>query len=169
MAPSISIAVDRRAGRHPRTSGAARRVYAWLLARWRRLAARRDAGGATVEAMFATILLLTVVMFAIQAAVAWHATHIAQAAATRAATAAAGFQSSASAGDTAGRQTLAALGNGVLKNPTVSVTRTATQVRVHIVGTAETVVPGTRWRVEATVVRWVERFVPDSAARTAMK
>jgi hypothetical protein len=125
MAPSISIAVDRRAGRHPRTSGAARRVYASLPARWRRLAARRDAGGATVEAMFATILLLTVVMFAIQAAVAWHATHIAQAAATRAATAAAGYQSSASAGDTAGRQTLAALGNGVLKNPTVSVTRSA--------------------------------------------
>ena len=158
MPTSISITVDRRAGRHPRTLGAAR----WLRARWRRVAARPDAGGATVEAMFATIMVVTVVLLAIQAGVAWHATHIAQAAATRAASAAAGYQSSASAGDAAGSQTLAALGSGVLKDPTVSVTRTATQVRVHIEGTAETVVPGTHWKVQATVVRQVERFVPDT-------
>jgi hypothetical protein len=126
------------------------------------VAARPDAGGATVESLFATILVLAVAMFAIQAAVAWHATHIAQAAATRAASAAAGYQSSAAAGDAAGSQTLAALGSGVLKHPTVSVTRTATQVRVHIVGTAETVVPGAHWKVEATVVRSVERFVRDT-------
>ena len=158
MTAPISTTANRRAGRHPRTLGAARR----LRARWRRVAARPDAGGAAAEALFATIVVVTIAMFAFQAAVAWHATHIAQAAATRAANTAAAYQSSASAGDSAGTQTLTALGSGVLKNPTVSVTRTATQVRVHIEGTAETVIPGTHWKVQATVVRSVERFVPDT-------
>lgn len=161
MATSTSTIAVRRAGRHPRTLGAARRPPDRRLhTRWQRVAARPDAGGATAEALFATLLLLTVVMFAIQAALAWHATHIAQAAATRAASTAAAYQSSASAGDSAGTQTLVALGSGVLENPTVTVTRTATQVRVHIEGTAETVVPGTHWKVQATVVRDVERFIP---------
>jgi hypothetical protein len=90
-----------------------------------------------------------------------HATHVAQAAATRAASAAAAYQSSAAAGHNPGDETLAAIGSGVLKNPTVSVTRTATEVRVEIVGTAATVVPGVAWTVRAVVVRPVERFVPD--------
>jgi hypothetical protein len=44
----------------------------------------------------------------------------------------------------------------------VSVTRTATEVRVEVVGVAETVVPGVRWTARAVVVRPVERFVPDA-------
>lgn len=105
-------------------------------------------------------LLLLIVMFVIQAGVWMHATHVAQAAATRAANTAAAYQSSAAAGHDEGGQTLAAIGDGVLTNPQVSVTRTATEVRVEIVGTAATVVPGVTWTVRAVVVRPVERFLP---------
>lgn len=132
--------------------------------RWQRMTARPDAGGATTELVIAMPLLLLIVMFVIQAGVAMHATHVAQAAATRAANAAAAYQSSAAAGRDAGKQTLATIGDGVLKNPSVSVIRTAIEVRVEIVGTAATVVPGMTWTVRAVVVRPVERFVPDTAA-----
>lgn len=127
---------------------------------------RSDAGGATAELVIAMPLLLLIVMFGVQAGVWMHATHVAQAAATRAANSAAGYQSSATAGQNAGNETLAAIGSGVLKNPSVSVTRTATEVRVEIVGTAATVVPGVRWTVRAVVVRPVERFVPEDDPAT---
>ncbi|MDI6106044.1 pilus assembly protein, partial [Actinoplanes sp. NEAU-A12] len=121
-------------------------------------AARPDAGAATAELVIAMPLLLLIVMFVIQAGVWMHATHIAQAAATRAASTAAAYQSSAGAGQHAGGDTLAAIGSGVLKDPSVSVTRTATEVRVQISGTAATVVPGIRWRVGTEVMRPVERW-----------
>jgi Flp pilus assembly protein TadG len=133
-----------------------------LRARWRRVAARSDAGGATVELVVAMPLLLLIVMFVVQAGVWMHATHVAQAAATRAAATAAAYGSSAAAGQSTAAQTLAAIGKGVLTDPKVTVTRTATEVRVEVVGVAETVVPGVRWRARAVVVRPVERFVPDT-------
>jgi Flp pilus assembly protein TadG len=143
------------------------RHAARLRARWRQVADRRDAGSATAELVIAMPLLLLIVMFVIQAGVWMHATHVAQAAATRAANAAAAYHSSAAAGQSAGNETLAAIGSGVLKNPSVSVTRTATEVRVEIVGTAATVVPGITWTVRAVVVRPVERFVPDPGTEAA--
>src|SRR5690348_7390333 len=129
--------LSRRAERPPSpVLGAARRLPArWRArwsARWRRVTARPDAGAASAELVIAMPLLLLIVMFVIQAGVWMHATHVAQAAATRAANAAAAYQSSAAAGHDAGAQTLAAIGDGVLKNPQVSVTRTATEVRVEI-------------------------------------
>jgi Flp pilus assembly protein TadG len=135
----------------------------WLRVRWRRVTARPDAGGATTELVIVMPLVLLIVMFVIQAGVWMHATHVAQAAATRAANGAAAYESSAATGRDIGSQTLAAIGDGVLKNPQVSVTRTATEVRVEIVGTAATVVPGVTWAVRAVVVRPVERFAPDTA------
>lgn len=153
--PTVTDSRDRHAARSsPVTRGTAR----GLRARWRRVAARPDAGAATAELVIAMPLLLLIVMFVIQAGVWLHATHIAQAAATRAASTAAAYQSSAGAGQGAGTDTLAAIGTGVLKNPSVSVTRTATEVRVRIRGTAQTVVPGIHWRVSTVVVRPVERW-----------
>ena len=125
------------------------------------MAARPDSGAATAELVIAMPLLLGLIMFIIQAGVWLHATHIAQAAANQAAAVAAANGSSAAAGQHAGEQTLAALGHSVLIAPKVTVIRTATQVRVEVVGTAETVVPGIRWTVRAVVVRPVEVFVPD--------
>jgi Flp pilus assembly protein TadG len=151
----MTLPRNRRAAR---TSTPARGTAERLRARWRRVAARPDAGAATVELVIAMPLLLLIVMLVIQAGVWMHATHIAQAAATRAASTAAAYQSSAGAGQGAGTDTLAAIGSGVLKDPQVSVTRTATEVRVRISGTASTVVPGIRWRVSTEVVRPVERW-----------
>ncbi|WP_433530270.1 TadE family protein [Micromonospora sp. CA-263727] len=157
----LSSVREHRAERPPSPAlGAAGRLHT----RWRQVTARPDAGAATAELVIAMPLLLLMVMFVIQAGVFMHATHVAQSAATRAANTAAGYDSSAAAGRDAGGQTLAAIGGGVLKDPSVSVTRTATEVRVEIVGKAATVVPGVRWTVRATVVRPAERFVPDSGA-----
>ena len=153
--PPVTISEDCRAARPPFP---ARGTAGRLRARWRRIVARPDAGAATAELVIAMPLLLLMVMFVIQAGVWWHATHIAQAAATRAASTAAAYQSSAGAGQTAGADTLAAIGSAVLQDPAVSVTRTATEVRVQITGTAETVVPGIHWRVSTTVMRPVERW-----------
>jgi Flp pilus assembly protein TadG len=108
-------------------------------------------------------LLLLLIMFIVQAGVWMHATHITQAAATRAASTAAGYGATASDGQHAGNDTLTAIGSGVLHGPSVSVTRTATEVRVQVSGTAESVVPGVHWTARAIVVRPVERFVPDLA------
>jgi Flp pilus assembly protein TadG len=87
-----------------------------------------DRGGATVEFVIAMPMLMLMILFIIQAAVWMHATHVAQAAANRALDAAAAYGASAAQGQTAGDQTLAALGSGVLKDPHVTVTRTATDV-----------------------------------------
>jgi Flp pilus assembly protein TadG len=141
-----------------------RRAAAWLRARWRRAQRRGDAGGATVEFVIAVPLLMFMILFIVQAAVWMHATHVAQAAATRALDAAAANTGSAAQGQTSGEDTLAALGSGVLRDPQVTVTRTATDVQVQITGTAATVVPGITWTVKATAAGKVERFVPDLAA-----
>lgn len=105
-------------------------------------------------------LLMLIIMFVVQAGVWMHATHVAQAAATRAANVAAAYQSSADAGQRAGEDTLAAIGHTILQDQWVHVTRTATEVRVEITVTANTVVPGVHWPVKAVVVRPVEVFVP---------
>ena len=153
--PPVTVSPDRHAAR---LAFPPRGTAKGLRARWRRVVARPDAGAATAELVIAMPLLLLLVMFVIQAGVWMHATHIAQAAATRAASTAAAYQSNAGAGQGAGADTLAAIGSGVLKNPQVSVTRTATEARVEIRGTAQTVVPGIRWQVSTVVVRPVERW-----------
>jgi Flp pilus assembly protein TadG len=131
----------------------------------RRFGPRPEGGGATVEFVLAVPLLLLIIMFTIQAGVWMHATHIAQAAATRGLDAARADGGSASQGRAAVSDTLTALGNTVLHDPSVQVARTATQARVQITGTAATVVPGVRWPVRATAAGPVERFVPATSRR----
>lgn len=146
---------------HDRLARAVPRTPAWLRARWRRLAADGDLGAATVEFIIAVPLLMLMLLFVPQAAVWYHATHVAQAAANRALDAAAANGGSAARGQAAGEQTLAEIGSGVMRDTHVSVTRTATDARVDITGTAATVVPAIHWRVHATVAGPVERFVPE--------
>jgi Flp pilus assembly protein TadG len=132
--------------------------------RWLRLGAEGDGGAATAEFVIAVPLLMLMLLFVPQAAVWYHATHVAQAAANRALDAAAANGGSAAQGQTAGKETLTALGSGVLHDTHITVTRTATAVLVNIEGAAETVVPGVHWRVHATAARPVERFVPELGA-----
>ena len=133
---------------------------------WRRATRDGDQGGATVELVIAAPVLMLMILFIVQAAVWMHATHVAQSAASRAVDAGAAYGASAAQGRNAGDQTLAALGSGVLKDPRVTVTRTATDVHVDVTGTAATVVPGIRWTVHATAAGPVERFVPEALRAT---
>jgi Flp pilus assembly protein TadG len=139
-----------------------------LRARWRRVRRDGDQGGATVEFIIAVPALLLILLFVPQAAVWYHGTHVAQAAANRALDAAAALGGSATQGEDAGNATLTALGSGLLYDTHVTVVRTATDVRVDVTGTAETVVPGVHWTVHATATGPVERFVPDTGNPSAL-
>lgn len=156
------------ATRHPAAAGRwlsrpGRRAAARIRKRSRRATRRGDGGGATVELVIAVPLLMFMILLIAQAAVWMHATHVAQAAATRALDAAAANTGSVEQGRSTGQDTLTALGSGVLRDPQVTVTRTATDVQVEITGTAATVVPGITWTVKTTAAGKVERFVPDLA------
>ncbi|HWH01699.1 MAG TPA: TadE family protein [Pilimelia sp.] len=124
-----------------------------------RTRARRDAGSGTVEMVITIPVFMFLMMLVVQVGMWLHASHIAQAAATRALATASAYQGSA-AGRTAGHDTLDSLGGTVLKDPSVRVTRTATDVRVEVTGRVVTVVPGISWPVRATAAGAVERFVP---------
>lgn len=123
-----------------------------------------DTGSVSAEMALVMPVLMLTVMLVVQTGLWWHATHVAQAAATRAVTTAAASGSSATAGQQAGQDTLAALGSRALLAPRVSVTRTATEARVEVTGRAAAVVPGMSWPVHVVRVRAVEQFVPDPAA-----
>jgi len=138
-----------------------------LAARWRRMTGSRDGGAVTAELVIAMPLLLGLIMLVIQAGVFLHATHIAQAAANRAAAVAAAHGSTAATGQQAGQATLAEIGHSILTDTDVRVTRSATEVRVEIVGVAATVVPGVHWQVKAVVVRPTEVFVAPAVLACA--
>jgi Flp pilus assembly protein TadG len=121
-----------------------------------------DRGSLTLETVVLMPLVLLIIMLVVQAGLWMHATHVAQAAANKALVTASAHGSSAGQGRTAGEQSIDALGKKILLDPTVDVARTATTVTVAISATAPAVVPGLHWRVQATAVGPVERFVPDT-------
>ena len=123
---------------------------------------RDDEGSVTLETVVLMPLVLLIIMLVVQAGLWMHATHVAQAAANKALVTAAAHDSSAAQGRTAGQQSITALGQKVLLGPNVAVDRTATTVTVSIGATAPAVVPGLHWRVRASAVGPVERFVPDT-------
>jgi len=123
----------------------------------------RDTGGASVQLVLAVPALMLCLLFVVQAAVWWHATHVAQSAATRAADTARVDRGSATAGEATGRDTVTALGDTVLRDPEVDVARSAAETRAEVRGVAMTVIPGIRWRVRATAVAPTERFTQPGA------
>jgi Flp pilus assembly protein TadG len=125
---------------------------------------RRDDGSASVEFMVAVPLLLLMVMFIVQGAVWSHATHVAQAIATRALDAARIQGGSAAAGQAAAAQAIQALGSGVLRDLQIRITRTATRATVEVNATATSVVPGVHWAIHTQVSAPVERFIPATGS-----
>jgi len=125
---------------------------------------RTDRGSASVQLVIAVPALMLCLLFIVQAAVWWHATHIAQAAATRAADAARVDGGSAAAGERAGRRTATVLGADVLRDPHVTVARQEDQTRAEVRGVALAVAPGARWPVRAVAVAPTERFLPPPDA-----
>ena len=115
-------------------------------------------GAGTVELVIATPVLLLLIMLIAQFALYLHATHIAQAAASQALSAARVSGGSTTAGTTEAHRVLSQLGNGPLRASSVDVQRTTTQATVTITGTATSVVPGLTLTVHAEAVGPAERF-----------
>lgn len=120
---------------------------------------RNDQRGAgTVELVIATPLLLLLILLIAQFALYMHATHIAQAAASEALSAARVSGGSTFAGNTEGQRILAQLGSGPLQGSSVNVQRGSTRASVTITGTATSVIPFMTFTVHAEAVGPVEKF-----------
>ncbi len=118
-----------------------------------------DHGAVATQTVIATPLLLLLLLLIVQFAVAWHAQHIAQAAASRALAAARAQGGSGATGRAQAQATLAALGHSVLLDPQVTVARTDRKATVEIRGRVEEVVPGLDLKVAAHAAGAVERWV----------
>jgi Flp pilus assembly protein TadG len=117
----------------------------------------KDAGAGAVELVIVTPLLMLLVLGVIQFALAEQAQHVAQAAATQALAAARVQDGTAAAGQAQAGTVLSQLG-GSLTGPAVTVTRTATQARVTVTGGVESLIPGVRLHVRATVTGPAEEW-----------
>ncbi|WP_308301468.1 TadE/TadG family type IV pilus assembly protein [Frankia sp. AiPa1] len=109
-----------------------------------------------MEMVFVLPLLFTVVLLLAQVTVWAHARHVAQATAARTLAAARADGGSVAAGQAAASSTLDQLGRGSLTHPRVTITRGADQARVHVHGTAASVLFGLHVGVDADAAGPVE-------------
>lgn len=120
-----------------------------------------DRGAATTELVLVVPLLMFLLLCVVQFALALHAQHIAQTAASRALAAARAQDATASAGNARAAATLRLLGGRVLKAPTVNVSRGTEMVEAHVEGEVAAVVPGLHLGVAGHVAgpreRWTVR------------
>ncbi|RVU28980.1 pilus assembly protein [Streptomyces antnestii] len=102
---------------------------------------------------------MTLLLFIVQFALALHAQHIAQTAASRALAAARAQDSTAAAGNTRAAATLRLLGGAVLKHPTVKISRGTEGLAVNVEGEVVEVVPGVHLRVAGNAAGPTEKWV----------
>lgn len=122
----------------------------------------RDRGAASAELVIATPLLLLLLLAIVQFALAVHAHHIAQAAASRALATARAEKATARDGQTDGQALLDAVGSAALTEPRVTVNRNATVASVEVSGGVVPVVPFLALHVTAHAAGPVERLTqPD--------
>jgi hypothetical protein len=123
-----------------------------------RAALAREEGYASEIVILPGIFLI--LFAALQGALWYLGNNVAQTAAVAAYTNARSYQSTTTAGQTAGTQIMDGM-PGFLQHPQVDVTRTATTVTVTITGTAESLIPGVQLPpVTRTITGPVERWVP---------
>ncbi|MGO1053687.1 TadE/TadG family type IV pilus assembly protein [Crossiella sp. CA198] len=120
-------------------------------------------GAGTVELVIATPLLLLLILLIAQFALYLHATHIAQAAAAEALSAARVSGGSAAAGSSAGRRVLARLGSGPLRATSVDVQRSSAQASVTITGSVINLIPFVAFTVHAEAVGPVEKLTSPTS------
>lgn len=116
-----------------------------------------EQGTVSVELAIAVPVLLLMLLAIVQFAVWSHATHIAQSAASHGLAAARVDGGTSSAGHDATNALLAQLGDGPLRDVTVSVRRGDVTARVRVVGTAEPVIPFLSLPVTAEATGVVEK------------
>ena len=117
-----------------------------------------------MQAVLVFPALLLTVMLVVQFALYLHAQSVAEAAAQDGSAAARRADGSVSSGRVAVTRSLATLGPRMLAGRTVSVSRSATVVRVSVTGRVLAVVPGLSLHVHETAEGPVERFVPLSGS-----
>lgn len=108
-----------------------------------------------------TPVLLVLVMTVVQVALLWHATHLADAAAGRAATAAARLDAGAAAGVDAAQSFASSAGARLANAPAVE--RGAGVARATVVLSVPRVLPLFPSTVRRTSVAPVERFLPEGS------
>ncbi len=131
-----------------------------MTTRARRLwaAVAREDGYASEIVILPGIFLL--LFAALQGALWYLGSNVAQTAAVAAYNNARAYQSSTSIGQTAGAQIIDGM-PGFLQNPQIDVTRSATTVTVTVTGTAESLIPGIQLpAVTRTTTGPLERWVP---------
>lgn len=117
---------------------------------------RSDRGSSPVEfAIVASAMILTAFVV-VQAGLVFHARSLALGAATQGANAERGYQAPTGMADAAANRFLDQAGDG-LTGQTVTVTRTATDVRVTVTGTAISVLPGVTFHVSQTAHGSIEQ------------
>lgn len=125
---------------------------------------RRDVGSSAIELVLLTPVLIALVFTVVQAALVWHARHVALAAAQQGDR----LARSASTIDDAAvhAQTVAylhSLGANLVGSPTVTVTRSGGFVTVTVTGRAVSLVPGAALQVQAVSRGPVEEFSAGGA------
>ncbi|WP_269859561.1 TadE/TadG family type IV pilus assembly protein [Streptomyces sp. RPT161] len=121
-------------------------------------AGREDRGAVAAETVIATPLLLLLLLLIVQFALAWHAQHIAQTAASRALAITRAQGSSAAAGRAQAAATLHALGHSVLRDPHITIARTNRTATIDVRGWAEPVVPGIHVPISAHDAGAIDRW-----------
>jgi len=117
-----------------------------------------DGGGASVELVVASPVVLLVLLAVVQFALWSHATHIAQAAASQGLSSSRVQGGSAAAGAASARQVLDQLGSGPLIGTGISSDRGSESASVRVTGTATPVIPFLTLRVYAEATGPIERF-----------
>lgn len=122
-----------------------------------------EAGSSAVELVLLTPALIALVFLVVQAALVWHARHVATAAAQQGARLARVDNAAAADPAVIRAQTLAylrQLGADLIGAPTVTVTRAGGWVSVSVTGQAVSLLPGATLDVHATSRGPVEEFRP---------
>ncbi len=112
-----------------------------------------------------TPLLMLLVLLITQFALALHAQHVAQTAATQGLAALRVVGGSTAAGKEEAVDVLSQLGSGPLKEPTVSLSRTASMSTVDVRGEVVSIVPFLHLTVSGRAVGVTERFQPAGQER----
>lgn len=122
-------------------------------------ARRADRGGATVELVLVTPLVMLLIALAIQFALYYHASNIATAAAQDGVRAAQ-VEHGSGADGTARARAVADRAGSVLEGVSIDATRGAQRVRVEVSGSVVSFVPGLHLGLTRTAEGNVEQFLP---------
>ncbi|HCT76693.1 MAG TPA: hypothetical protein DGT23_08925 [Micromonosporaceae bacterium] len=119
--------------------------------------AKADRGSGPVEFAVLGLPLLIITFIVVQAAFVFYARSTALAAATQGANAARAYNASAGAGPTKANDFLTRVGGG-LRNPSITMTSTGTEVTMTVTGQAQTIIPGLTFAVSQSASGPIERF-----------